>query len=85
MFRQSGESLAGRYLPMRINPIPVCELKDSAPPREVLALLNRFGGFPEPFLSGSEQEAARRRNQYYSDLIRDDIPEFGIPKGHKPV
>ena len=41
-------------------------------------MLNRFGGFPEPFLSGSEQEAARRRNQYYSDLIREDIPEFGL-------
>jgi uncharacterized protein len=76
-FRQSGESLAGRYFPMRLNPLSVCELKDSAAPDEALTLLNRLGGFPEPFLSGSETEAARWRNQYYTDLIREDILEFG--------
>jgi uncharacterized protein len=76
-FRQSGESLAGRYFPMRLNPISVRELKDTVQPEEALALLNKLGGFPEPFLSGSESEAARWRNQYYTDLIREDILEFG--------
>jgi uncharacterized protein len=76
-FRQSGESLAGRYFPMRLNPLSVRELKDSMEPDEALSLLNRLGGFPEPFLSGSETEAARWRNQYYTDLIREDILEFG--------
>jgi predicted AAA+ superfamily ATPase len=76
-YRQSGESLAGRYFPMRLNPISVRELKDSVPPDEALPLLNRLGGFPEPFLSGSETEATRWRNQYYTDLIREDILEFG--------
>ncbi|MDI6743457.1 MAG: ATP-binding protein [Smithella sp.] len=75
-FRQSGESLAGRYFSMRLNPISVRELKGSVPPDEALALLNKLGGFPEPFLSGSETEAARWRNQYYTDLIREDILEF---------
>ncbi|MFA5756917.1 MAG: hypothetical protein WC883_07290 [Smithellaceae bacterium] len=42
-----------------------------------MELPNRFGGFPEPFLSGSDREAARWRNQYYADLIREDILEFG--------
>lgn len=76
-FRQSGESLAGRYFPMRLHPISVRELKDTVAPDEALELLNRLGGFPEPFLSGSEKEAARWRNQYYTDLIREDILEFG--------
>ena len=76
-YRQSGESLAGRYFPMRLNPISVRELKGTLPPDEALPLLNRLGGFPEPFLSGSETEAARWRNQYYTDLIREDILEFG--------
>jgi predicted AAA+ superfamily ATPase len=76
-YRQSGESLAGRYFPMRLNPISVSELKDSLSPDEALPLLNRLGGFPEPFLSGSETEATRWRNQYYTDLIREDILEFG--------
>jgi hypothetical protein len=76
-FRQAGESLAGRYFPMRLNPISVRELKDSVSPDEALALLNRLGGFPEPLLSGSDTEATRWRNQYYTDLIREDILEFG--------
>lgn len=76
-FRQSGESLAGRYFRFRLNPISVRELQDSLAPFEALSLLNRMGGFPEPFLSGQETEAARWRNQYYTDLIREDIVEFG--------
>lgn len=75
-FKQAGESLAGRYFPYRLHPISVRELKDSVPPRKALDLLNRFGGFPEPFLSGSETDAARWRNQYYTDLVREDILEF---------
>jgi predicted AAA+ superfamily ATPase len=76
MFRQTGESLAGRYFSYRLHPISVRELGDSVPSREALSRLNRLGGFPEPFLSGSEAEAARWRNQYYTDLIREDILEF---------
>jgi predicted AAA+ superfamily ATPase len=75
-FRQTGESLAGRYFPYRLHPLSVKELKDTMSPREALGLLNRLGGFPEPFLSGSDTEAARWRHQYYTDLVREDILEF---------
>lgn len=75
-FRQTGESLAGRYFPYRLHPLSVREVGSSIAPREALSLLNRLGGFPEPFLSGSDSEAARWRHQYYSDLIREDILEF---------
>ncbi len=75
-FRQAGESLAGRYFHFRLNPISVKELKGTGKPYEILSQLNRLGGFPEPFLSGSDEEAARWRNQYYTDLIREDILEF---------
>ena len=76
-FRQSGTSLAGRYFHFRLHPLSVRELREQMPPEQALPLLNRLGGFPEPFLSGSEQEATRWRNQYYTDLIREDILEFG--------
>lgn len=75
-FRQAGESLAGRYFHFRLNPISVRELRETEKPYEALSRLNRFGGFPEPFLSGSETEAARWRNQYYTDLVREDVLEF---------
>ena len=76
-FRQSGESLAGRYFHLKLNPLSVKELENLYPPYEAIEKLNRLGGFPEPFLSGSEEEAARWRNQYYTDLVREDILEFG--------
>ena len=75
-FRQTGESLAGRYFHYRLHPLSVCELKSQMSPHTAVEQLNRLGGFPEPFLSGSETEAARWRNQYYTDLIREDIVEY---------
>lgn len=75
-FRQAGESLAGRYFHFRLNPISVRELRGKEKPYEALCLLNLLGGFPEPFLSGSETEATRWRHQYYTDLVREDILEF---------
>jgi predicted AAA+ superfamily ATPase len=75
-FRQSGDSLAGRYYHIRLHPLSVKELQGAMAPFEAVNWLNRLGGFPEPFLSGSEEEAARWRRQYYTDLIREDILEF---------
>ena len=75
-FRQSGDSLAGRYFLYRLNPLSVKELSGTMPPYEALSALNRLGGFPEPFLSASDEEAARWRRQYYTDLVREDIMDF---------
>jgi len=75
-FRQAGDSLAGRYYLHRLNPLSVKELAGAMPPYEALSALNRLGGFPEPFLSGSEEEATRWRRQYYTDLVREDILDF---------
>ncbi len=41
-FRQTGESLAGRYFPYRLHPISVRELRDSISPDEALGLLEPF-------------------------------------------
>ncbi len=75
-FRQTGESLAGRYFHYRLNPLSVKELAGTIPADEALFSLLKLGGFPEPFLSGSEQEAQRWRKQYYKDIIREDILDF---------
>jgi len=75
-FRQTGDSLAGRYFLYHLNPLSVKELSGAMPPYEALSALNRLGGFPEPFLSGSEEDAARWRRQYYTDLVREDITDF---------
>lgn len=75
-FRQSGESLAGRYYHFRLHPVSVREIRDSMSADEALRRLLTLGGFPEPFLSASETEAGRWRKQYFTDLIREDILEF---------
>ncbi|MBI4801432.1 MAG: ATP-binding protein [Elusimicrobia bacterium] len=75
-FRQTGDSLAGRYFLYRLNPLSVKELVPTMPPYEALSALNRLGGFPEPFLSASDEEAGRWRRQYYTDLVREDILDF---------
>src|SRR6056297_20905 len=75
-FRQSGESLAGRYFHYHLLPLTVSELAGNMSPQDALEQTNELGGFPEPCLSGSADYAARWRKQYYTDLIREDILEF---------
>jgi predicted AAA+ superfamily ATPase len=83
-FRQSGDSLAGRYLHLRLNPFSVKEISELVPNSyEAVELLNTFGAFPEPLFNGvnlefekAKIESARWINQYYTDLIREDILEF---------
>ena len=77
-FRQSGESLAGRYFAFRLHPISVrewCEQQNASPAVALDHLLER-GGFPEPCLASGAIQAKRWRAQYFTDLIREDVLEF---------
>jgi uncharacterized protein len=77
-FRQSGESLAGRYFSFRLHPISVCEwcTQEGVSPAIALDHLLERGGFPEPCLAPNAIEADRWRAQYFTDLIREDVLEF---------
>lgn len=75
-FRQAGDSLAGRYFLYHLNPLSVKELFGIMSPYEAVSALNRLGGFPEPFLSSSDEYARRWRQQYYTDIVREDIMDF---------
>ena len=77
-FRQSGESLAGRFFGLRLHPISVrewCE-QTGATPDDALAHLLLRGGFPEPCLAENDEEAQRWRRQYFDGLVRNDVLEF---------
>ncbi len=77
-WRQSGDSLAGRYLPFRLHPISVrewCEQQGGTPAEALTRLMER-GGFPEPCLAETVEDAERWRRQYFTDLIREDVVEF---------
>jgi predicted AAA+ superfamily ATPase len=71
LYRRGGDSLQGRYHLLRLHPLSVREagIVSTAGLQQLL----RLGGFPEPFLGGSEREARRWSREYRTRLIRDDI------------
>jgi predicted AAA+ superfamily ATPase len=77
-FRQSGESLAGRYLAWRLHPISVREWSTQQQVGAEAALQHLMirGGFPEPCLAPEDTLADRWRAQYITDLVREDVLEF---------
>lgn len=74
--RRGGDSMAGRYFLHRLYPFSVRELRGTDTPGEILENLIRFGGFPEPYLSGNEQDAARWRQQHLERIVREDIQDL---------
>jgi predicted AAA+ superfamily ATPase len=70
-YRFGGDSLQGRYHLLRLHPFSAKELaiQTAAGLRDLLKL----GGFPEPFLSGSEVEARRWSREYRNRLVREDV------------
>lgn len=74
-FRQSGDSLAGRYFLHRLLPVSPAEAVRAGITAEVDRFLDS-GGFPEPFLSDDPLDVERWRRQYLDGLIREDILTF---------
>jgi len=89
LYGRGGDSLQGRYYPHHLHPFTVSELsqlpfqsldeipllpnKPTAESFDALSNLLTLGGFPEPFLSGSESQARRWRIAYDERLVREDI------------
>src|SRR5207248_3923414 len=71
LYHFGGDSLQGRYHLLRLHPLSNREtqIKD----RHSFEQLLRLGGFPEPFLGGSETEARRWSREYRTRLIREDV------------
>jgi predicted AAA+ superfamily ATPase len=70
-YRFGGDSLQGRYHLLRLHPFSVAEL-GVASTGGLKDLLN-LGGFPEPFLSGSENEARRWSREYRQRLVYEEV------------
>ena len=74
-FRQSGDSLAGRFFRHRLMPFSPAELHQLGETVNIDKLLVR-GGFPEPYLAEDDISADRWRMQYVDGLVRNDILDF---------
>jgi predicted AAA+ superfamily ATPase len=70
LYRFGGDSLQGRYFFVRLHPLSLAEVGGSA---DDLTALLTLGGFPEPFLGGSEARARRWSIEYRERLVREDI------------
>ena len=75
LFRQAGDSLAGRFFTHRLLPFSISELREFSISEDINRFIQR-GGFPEPFLADNEIYAKRWRNQYIDGLIRTDVLDF---------
>ena len=74
-FRQTGDSLAGRFFTHRLFPFSPGELNAAGSEPDLNRLISR-GGFPEPFLCEDDDTARRWRRQYVDGLIREDVLDF---------
>ena len=74
IFRQSGDSLAGRYFLHHL--LPVSYKESSFSRKFTIDHIIERGGFPEPLLAESPEDATRWRNQYAESLIRYDVLDF---------
>jgi predicted AAA+ superfamily ATPase len=73
--RRSGDSMAGRFFTHRLNPLSLVEIPEGDGD-DILERLLSMGGFPEPYLAETVEEADRWRMQYVDGLIRNDILDF---------
>lgn len=73
-YRFSGDSLQGRYHYLRLHPLSLAELNSKQ--QEDLNNLMQYGGFPEPYFSGSEIEAKRWSREYRTRMIREDLVQL---------
>lgn len=73
--KHAGDSPAGRYFKHTLHPFTLLELEGSEFAGDVNRLFER-GGFPEPFLASSADEAARWRNTYADSILREDTVDM---------
>ena len=77
---QSSESLAGRIAHLELTPFQIDELVPGIVDFNV-SLLNNYwlrGGFPDSYLSLSNEASCRWREQFLRTFLERDIPQFGI-------
>lgn len=75
-YRKGGDSLLGRYHYFRLHPLSYPEILLQKKANFSLEHLLKFGGFPEPFLKGSEKELRRWHLGRKSRIIYSDIRDL---------
>jgi predicted AAA+ superfamily ATPase len=75
VYRKGGDSMQGRYHYFRLHPFTLDELTTIGRPSDINQLLH-CGGFPEPYLKGTERFLRRWQLERRDRLIREDIRDL---------
>ena len=75
-YKKVGDSLAGRFFQFRLHPLDLKEIHQTVKPNNSEATLERFlntGGFPEPYLNGSETFYNRWKRSHLDIILKQDL------------
>ena len=78
-YRKVGDSLAGRFFQYRLHPLDLKEIQLVLQPTDMGAVLDQLlliGGFPEPFLEGSERFYKRWKRSHLDIILRQDLVDL---------
>lgn len=76
LLKQSSESLAGRIAYLELNPFSLEEI-EQASSQDYLNRLWIRGGFPDSFLSPTDEDSFTWRKQFIRTYLERDLPQLG--------
>jgi len=90
IYRKGGDSMLGRYRYYRLHPFSLAEASGAHSPTEIfteltipdqkapdlLLALDKFGGFPEPFIKQNARTLRRWHNEKVDRMFREDIRDM---------
>ncbi len=75
-YRKVGDSLAGRFFQFGLHPLDLKEIRHAMDPADLEAALDQLlliGGFPEPYLKGSQRYYRRWKRSHLDIILRQDL------------
>jgi predicted AAA+ superfamily ATPase len=78
-YRKAGDSLAGRFFQFRLHPLDLKEINTILGPIDIekeLDILLTVGGFPEPYLNGSQRFYKRWKRSHLDIILKQDLVEL---------
>jgi uncharacterized protein len=75
-YKKVGDSLAGRFFQFRMHPLDLKEIKTFVNPKNLETELDKLleiGGFPEPFLNGTNRFYNRWKKSHLDIILKQDL------------
>lgn len=75
-YKKVGDSLAGRFFQFRLHPLDLKEIKAYTEPKNLDSELDKLlllGGFPEPFLNGTQRFYNRWKKSHLDIILKQDL------------